>query len=81
MDEQEFLNVVVQAADGSLDEARHAMHSKFERRVATREGVSLEQAHDHVRAVLQTLREAVGNDEFVDVTSQLPNEYVAVVSR
>jgi uncharacterized protein (DUF2267 family) len=53
----------------------------FERRVATREGVSLEQAHDHVRAVLQTLREAVGNDEFLDVTSQLPSDYVEVLAR
>jgi uncharacterized protein (DUF2267 family) len=48
--------------------------------VATREGVSLEQAHDHVRAVLGTLREAVSNDEFLDVTSQLPSDYVEVLA-
>jgi uncharacterized protein (DUF2267 family) len=54
---------------------------EFERRVADREGVGPQQAHDHARAVMQTLREAVGDDEFLDVTSQLPAEYVDVLVR
>jgi uncharacterized protein (DUF2267 family) len=54
---------------------------EFERRVAEREGVGPQQAHDHARVVLQTLREAVGDDEFLDVTSQLPAEYVDVLVR
>jgi uncharacterized protein (DUF2267 family) len=42
--------------------------------VAEREGVSLEQAREHVRAVFDVLREAV-DDEFYDIAVQLPNEY------
>jgi uncharacterized protein (DUF2267 family) len=53
---------------------------EFVRRVAERERVDIEQAQDHARAVLGTLREAVGN-EFVDVTAQLPDEYEAVLAR
>jgi uncharacterized protein (DUF2267 family) len=47
----------------------------FVRRVAEREGISLDTAFEHVRAVLSTLRDAVGEQEFLDVTSQLPREY------
>jgi uncharacterized protein (DUF2267 family) len=53
---------------------------EFVRRVAEREGVDIEQAQDHARAVLGTLREAVGS-EFVDVTAQLPDEYESVLAR
>jgi uncharacterized protein (DUF2267 family) len=49
-------------------------------RVAERESVDAEDARDHVRAVMRTLREAVG-EEFVDVTVQLPREYESVLSR
>jgi uncharacterized protein (DUF2267 family) len=53
----------------------------FVRRVAEREGISLDTAFEHVRAVLSTLREAVGEQEFLDVTAQLPDEYeVALTS-
>jgi uncharacterized protein (DUF2267 family) len=48
---------------------------EFVRRVAEREGVSEEDARDHIRAVFVTLREAVGDDEFFDVTVQLPADY------
>jgi uncharacterized protein (DUF2267 family) len=34
-----------------------------------------------VRAVLVTLREAIADDEFYDVTVQLPEEYEAVLAR
>jgi uncharacterized protein (DUF2267 family) len=51
---------------------------EFIDRVAEREGVGLEEARDHVRAVFRTLRDAVG-DEFVDVRVQLPAEYEPVL--
>jgi uncharacterized protein (DUF2267 family) len=63
----------------SLDEFIHT--------VAEREGLEvqgpddLERVGDHVRAVLVTLREAVGDHEFVDVTVQLPNESFSVLAR
>ncbi|HEV7906629.1 MAG TPA: DUF2267 domain-containing protein [Pseudonocardiaceae bacterium] len=47
----------------------------FVRRVAEREGVPPDQAREHARAVFATLREAVTDKEFSDVTSQLPDEY------
>jgi uncharacterized protein (DUF2267 family) len=53
---------------------------EFVERVAKRTGHSLEQARDDVRAVMVTLREAVGDDEFFDVAVQLPREYDAVVA-
>jgi uncharacterized protein (DUF2267 family) len=34
-----------------------------------------------VSAVLRTVREAVGEQEFLDVTSQLPAEYEVLVRR
>jgi uncharacterized protein (DUF2267 family) len=52
----------------------------FVRRVSELEGVSMDDAHDHVRAVLTTLREAVG-EEFFDVASQLPDEYLVALAR
>ena len=39
------------------------------------EGVDLFEASEHVRAVFATLREAVGDDEYFDVTVQLPPDY------
>ena len=53
----------------------------FVRRVAEQEGISPERALEHVSAVLRTVREAVGEQEFLDVTSQLPAEYEALVRR
>jgi uncharacterized protein (DUF2267 family) len=50
----------------------------FVRRVAETEGISLDAAFEHVRAVLTTLQEAVG-DEFLDVTAQLPDEYMVAL--
>jgi uncharacterized protein (DUF2267 family) len=46
----------------------------FIRRVARRTGVRQERARDYARAVLSTVREAVG-EEFLDVTAQLPQGY------
>jgi uncharacterized protein (DUF2267 family) len=44
------------------------------RRVAELEGTSPDTAFEHVRAVLSTLREAVG-EELLDETAQLPADY------
>jgi uncharacterized protein (DUF2267 family) len=53
----------------------------FLARIAEREGVSALVAREHARAVFVALREAVGDDEFFDVTVQLPEEYDQVVAR
>jgi len=53
----------------------------FVNRVAEREGVTPGEAREHARAVLTTLREAVREPEFADVTSQLPREYDDLLSR
>jgi uncharacterized protein (DUF2267 family) len=58
--------------------ARKMSLDEFVRRVAEREGVGLEAAFEHARAVIATLREAVGEDEFRDVSAQLPQEYAAI---
>jgi uncharacterized protein (DUF2267 family) len=50
----------------------------FVRRIAEREGVTPAEAREHARAVFATLREAVGEDEFRDVSAQVPLEYAAV---
>jgi uncharacterized protein (DUF2267 family) len=51
---------------------------RFVARVAEREGVTPDQARAHARAVLTALRAAVGDEEFSDVTVQLPPEYAAL---
>jgi uncharacterized protein (DUF2267 family) len=51
----------------------------FVRRVAGREGASASRALEHVRAVHSTLREAVGEQECLDGTAQLPEDYKALV--
>ncbi|GLX11004.1 DUF2267 domain-containing protein [Microbispora sp. NBRC 16548] len=54
---------------------------EFLRRVAEREGVSLDQAREHAAAVFATLREAITDKEFFDITVQLPDEYWALLPR
>jgi uncharacterized protein (DUF2267 family) len=54
---------------------------EFERRVAAREGPGAADVRDHLRAVLATLRDAVGEDEFSDITVQLPRQYDVVLAR
>jgi uncharacterized protein (DUF2267 family) len=51
----------------------------FIQRVADRAFVDFEAARAGVRAVFQTLREAVTGDEFEDVLSELPREYTALL--
>ena len=58
---------------------------KFLRRVAQREGADIDEAglytetFEHVRAVFATLAEAVGPDEWYDVTVELPADYHGLI--
>jgi uncharacterized protein (DUF2267 family) len=54
---------------------------EFLQRIAEREGATPAEAKEHARAVLATVREAVGEDEFADVEAQLPKEYDEVLAR
>ena len=53
---------------------------EFEVRVAEREGGDVANVRNHVRAVLTTLRDAIGEDDFSDIRVQLPREYDAVLA-
>jgi uncharacterized protein (DUF2267 family) len=53
----------------------------FLKLVGARAQVGLAEARTSTAAVLTTLREAVGDEEFLDVTSQLPSEYDVVLAR
>ncbi|HWE11283.1 MAG TPA: DUF2267 domain-containing protein [Solirubrobacteraceae bacterium] len=53
----------------------------FVRRVAEAEGVSADRALEDVTAVLRTVRESVGEQEFLDVTAQLPSDFATVIGR
>ena len=72
---------------GDLDEALRPEHEDAEpfdlevfiQRVADRALVDFEAARAGVRAVFQTLREAVTGDEFEDVLAQLPPEYTTLL--
>lgn len=64
------------------EEARQVaglLPGEFVRRVAEREGVDLEQAAAHTRAVFTTLREVIPDKELRDITDQLPREYDALL--
>jgi uncharacterized protein (DUF2267 family) len=54
---------------------------QFIARVAEREGVSPADAVDHARAVFTVLRELLPQRELFDITSQLPNDYDALLGR
>jgi uncharacterized protein (DUF2267 family) len=70
-----------------LDEALRPEHEQaepfdlevFVQRVADRALVEFDAARAGVRAVFQTLREAITGDEFEDVLAQLPREYTALL--
>jgi uncharacterized protein (DUF2267 family) len=61
--------------------AQHMSLDAFLERVAALEGVDVLTARDHVHAVLVALRDAVGDREFFDMTSQLPTEFQALLVR
>jgi uncharacterized protein (DUF2267 family) len=60
--------------------AQRTSAERFMQRIAERAGVSPAVAARHARAVLTTLREAVGDDEFFDVTVQLPPDLAAALA-
>jgi uncharacterized protein (DUF2267 family) len=55
--------------------ASHVPLDEFLERIAQREGTDVIESERRARAVLTTLHEAVGDDEFFDVTVELPFEY------
>jgi uncharacterized protein (DUF2267 family) len=61
--------------------ARRLSLAEFLKGIAEREGVTPEEASEHARAVFATLREAISEKEFSDVTAQLPDEYAALLAR
>jgi uncharacterized protein (DUF2267 family) len=61
--------------------ARRMSAAEFVERVAQLEGVPLEQAVDHAHAVLVTLREAIGEEEFRDIDDQLPADFDPLLHR
>jgi uncharacterized protein (DUF2267 family) len=61
--------------------ARPLSLEEFVVHVAEREGVTPAAAAEHARAVFATLREAVPETEFLDVTAQLPRDYAALAAR
>jgi uncharacterized protein (DUF2267 family) len=67
--------------DRSGGKATRMSLDDFVRAVAEHEGVGLDQAHEHARAVFATLREAISEKEFRDLTSELPDDYRAITGR
>ena len=61
--------------------ARPMSLDEFVLRIAEREGVVPGGALAHARAVFATLREALPEKEFLDITAQLPRDYAAVEAR
>jgi uncharacterized protein (DUF2267 family) len=87
-----FIRGVADRAATDANEARRAIEAVLETlamRIAggevddlrARLPVQFHAALEHVSAVLRAVREAVGEQEFLDVTSQLPAEYEALVWR
>lgn len=60
--------------------ARSLSLARFLALIAEREGIAPGIALVHARAVFATLREAVDDDEFFDVTVQLPEDYVRALA-
>jgi uncharacterized protein (DUF2267 family) len=61
--------------------AQRMSFERFVERVAERDEADPQQAREHTIAVLETLRETVGEEEWLDVTSELPAEYVDALAR
>jgi uncharacterized protein (DUF2267 family) len=70
---------------GKADKPSPSAHwlplKQFLMAVAEREGVTRSEARLHVRAVFETLAEAIGDDEAGDVISELPAEFRSLVPR
>jgi uncharacterized protein (DUF2267 family) len=52
----------------------------FLERIDDRLGTDLETAEAYGRVVLLTLRDTIGDDEFADIASELPREYLDVLA-
>jgi uncharacterized protein (DUF2267 family) len=52
---------------------------EFFRRISDRKGASEEAAPDHVRAVMETMKEMVSTGELVDLQEQLPRELAVML--
>jgi uncharacterized protein (DUF2267 family) len=69
-----------------IPNARRMPLEEFLRRVADREGLPFDrdvppfEVQEHAQAVFATLREAISNEEFFDVSAQLPTEYWALLN-
>ncbi len=61
--------------DRETGDAQEFSLDEFYNRVARRGGVSVEDASEHVAAVMRVLREAISGGEVEDVISQLPAEF------
>jgi uncharacterized protein (DUF2267 family) len=71
------------ALEHGLRESRTAVPmsaDEFVARVARREGVGLEQAREHARAVFSALRETVSSEEFSDMAAQLSDDYAPLLA-
>jgi uncharacterized protein (DUF2267 family) len=76
---------LLRGAASAGPQARRMAVEEFLRRVAAREGATMAEADlfdqmpTHVRAVFATLAEAVGVEEWLDVTAQLPAGYRGLI--
>lgn len=76
---------LLRGAASAGPQARRMAVEEFLRRVAAREGASMaeadlfDQVPTHVRAVFATLAEAVGVEEWLDVTAELPDGYRGLI--
>jgi uncharacterized protein (DUF2267 family) len=64
------------ASDG---QAHKMPAAEFARRVAEREGTTVDEAVPHIRAVLSAVREAVGAEEFSDIVVEFPTDYTPLL--
>jgi uncharacterized protein (DUF2267 family) len=65
----------------STPEAETFGLGEFIERIARRAGVTTEQAEVGARAVMKTLREAITEGEFKDMTAQLPEDFGQLVEQ
>ncbi len=80
-----LLHPPLQRGVSAAPEARRMPLEDFLRRVATRERIDVDEAglfeevSRHVRAVFETLAEAVGTEEWPDITAELPADYRGLI--
>lgn len=60
--------------------ARPLSPAEFVRRIAEHEGAPPDDAREHARAVLATLRESVSDKEFADTSARVPDDYRALLA-